>query len=251
MRKSIILLFCLLLFLPVCAQRTFVLAVGISKYSDADYSLKKPASDARYFRKIMQSRGCNTVLVTNRYATTANLLEKLDSICNLATEDDNIVFFFSGHGCTGALITYDGIQSGENLAFSDVRSKLIQSGAKSKFCFVDACFSGSVKKDYTKSLLPSDGIFYFMSSNENEYSFESDVYDNGFFTVALGMGLRGLADYDGDNSITVYELYKYVHDYVAEMSTKKDPETGDWVSRQNPQLIGPKNKMKNTTFFMW
>ncbi len=254
--KRISLIFTGLLMAVMTIARTYVVAVGVSAYSDEQYSLRKPAGDATKFTQIMRKHNCDAVLITNRYATTANILAKLDSVLGVITEEDNIFFFYSGHGWKGSLITYDGIQTGENLQYSVLRDRLNGSRARAKFCFVDACYSGSVAEEYKKGQATADpseadGIFYFMSSSPGETSLENSKYDNGLFTQALAAGLSGFADSNQDRCLSVHELFKYVYMRVTKMSSKKDVATGQMIERQHPQLIGPRNQIDNTYIIVW
>lgn len=254
--RRIFLIFTGLLMAAMAIARTYVVAVGVSAYSDEQYSLRKPAGDATKFTQIMRKHNCDAVLITNRYATTNNILAKLDSVLGLITEEDNIFFFYSGHGWKGSLITYDGIQTGENLQYSVLRDRLNGSKAKAKFCFVDACYSGSVAEEYKKGQTTADpseadGIFYFMSSSPGETSLENSKYDNGLFTQALAAGLSGFADGNQDRALTVHELFKYIYMRVTKMSSKKDVATGQMVERQHPQLIGPRNLIDKTYIIVW
>lgn len=255
MKKTLFTLIALLMTIAATA-RTYVVAVGVSAYSDEQYSLRKPAGDATKFTEIWRKHKCDAVLITNKYATTKNIEHTLDSVCSLLTPNDIIIFFFSGHGWKGSLITYDGISTGENLAYATLRDKLNKSLAKEKLCFVDACYSGSVAEEYKKGKAKADpseydGIFYFMSSSPGETSLENSKYDNGLFTQALAQALMGFADANKDRYLSVHELFKYVYRRVTKMSSAKDLVSGEMVARQHPQLIGPKNKIDSTNILAW
>ena len=180
----------------------------------------------------------------------------VDSVCALATEQDDIMFYFSGHGFPGMLVTYDGITSGENITYAYLRERLGGCKARNKFCFVDACYSGSTADEYTKGgPSATDGIFYFMSSSKGETSGESTLYDNGFFTQALVAGLKGMADGDHNRELTVHELFTYCYKRVTKMSTRyiKDDQGNvtDSIVKQHPQLVGPLSRTNSTNIFTW
>ncbi len=90
---------------------------------------------------------------------------------------------------------------------------------------VDACYAGT--EDNTEPLVtaafrggslmfkkiaaqkPNSRIFLF-SSFKNEPSVEDAELGHGVFTYFLIQGLRGYADYNNDNVLTIKELWKYV-----------------------------------------
>jgi len=259
MKKTILPLLSLLLLAAASLQaHTYVVVVGISKYvTSPEYDLRLPFSDAKKFHEtISRHQGCSGVLLSSRYATTRNIQQKLDSVCALATEQDDIMFYFSGHGFPGMLVTYDGITSGENITYAYLRERLGGCKARNKFCFVDACYSGSTADEYTKGgPSATDGIFYFMSSSKGETSGESTLYDNGFFTQALVAGLKGMADGDHNRELTVHELFTYCYKRVTKMSTRyiKDDQGNvtDSIVKQHPQLVGPLSRTNSTNIFTW
>jgi uncharacterized caspase-like protein len=71
------------------------------------------------------------------------------------------------------------------------------------------------------------GIVVLASSGGDEFSFEDKSLGHGEFTVALLEALRGMADLDGDGSVTLPELVLYVPRRVSR-STR---------GLQNPQLV--------------
>jgi hypothetical protein len=258
MKKPLLLLLLLLQFAAVLSAHTYIVAVGLSTYSDTTVpKLERAFGDARrFYDTISRHQGCSGVLISSRYGTTRNIQQKLDSVCALATENDDIMFYFSGHGFPGMLITYDGIQTGENITYTYLRERLGGCRARNKYCFVDACYSGSTAEEYTKGQ-PSatDGIFYFMSSSKGETSLESTLYDNGFFTQALVAGLKGMADGDRNRQLTVHELFTYCYKRVTQMSTRyiRDDQGNitDSIVKQHPQLVGPLARIDNTNIFTW
>jgi hypothetical protein len=59
-----------------------------------------------------------------------------------------------------------------------------------------------------------NGAIVYCSSSGNQYSLESDEWENGAFTKALVVGLRGSADYTSDGKVSVNELDLYVAETV-------------------------------------
>lgn len=217
------------------AQRTYVLVTGVSNYGNSDDNLRQTTKDAKAFKVVMEQHTKDVTILTSKYANYDNILEKLRVICNRATSEDRVVFFFSGHGTPGGIVAYDKV-----ISYGELANMLSRSRAKEKICFVDACHAGSVVSRSSGKYELADGgsdiedMVFFMSSRADEYSAENQWLGAGHFTQALLKGLRGKADVDGDRKITVMELFRYIYKDVKH-STRNSPRP------QHPQLIAPKS----------
>ncbi len=209
--------------------RTYVLITAVSNYNDEGTNLSQTTKDAKRFKQVIQTQTRDITMLTSRYATAGNIMEKLRAICNRAQAGDKIIFFFSGHGMPNALYTYDG-----PLPYANIVEALEGSEASEKICFVDACHAGSAANatagasEYSGMSLP--GMAFFVSSRADEYSIESAWIGSGFLAQALVKGLRGSSDRDHDRRITVKELFDYIYVDVVRRSN----------SQQHPQLIAPR-----------
>ncbi len=212
--------------------RTFVLSVGVSSYQNSDNNLSQTTKDAKQFKAVMGNYTKDITILTSKYATKDNILEKLRAISNRAQNGDKIIFYFSGHGYPGGIVAHD-----RRVAYQEINDVLAKSEASAKMCFVDACHAGSVGDVCDNSRAykaPTTGnIIYMMSSRADEYSIENPWVGHGFFTQALLKGLRGKADANRDKKITVKELFNYVYNDVQHT-------TANMNASQHPQLIGVK-----------
>lgn len=238
--KRIILNLLLALCVAVGAQaRTFVLVTGVSNYGDEVNNLSQTTKDAKRFKAVMESQTKDITLLTSKNVTRANVLEKLRAICNRAQKGDRIVFFYSGHGMTGAICGYD-----MPISYEDIVNTLASSAASEKICFIDACHAGSMAKSgdntWTKSVKSAKDQVFFVSCRPEELSAESKILGAGYFTQALLKGMRGKADKDANKQITVEELFKYIYADVLKRSRQN----------QHPQLIAPK-EMYKTVVTKW
>jgi len=183
----------------------------------------------------------NVFILTGEEATEPNILSKLDKVNRLADENDLVVFFFSGHGARGErnenlegepdnrdeyFVTYetdlDQLQ-GTSLRDDDFARK-VNSLESSFVGFLDSCHSGGLRKGvndgskggkggrslFDESLAEGGKKVVIASSTESTESYSSGQLRNGFFTYTLLNALKGKADYNGDDSITVPEVFKYV-----------------------------------------
>ena len=158
-------------------------------------------------------------MLTNSNATKSAILSKLRSTFAKASENDIIVFFFSGHGSKGAFCAYDA-----QIPYSEIRQAMASSKAKNKMIFADACFSGKMRqgrKNTAEQSFNNYNIMLFLSSRGNETSIERRDMKNGFFTSCLQKGLRGGADANKDRTITARELFNYVSTTVKTLSSDK------------------------------
>ena len=200
--------------------KIYLVAVGVSDYPGNNKDLRLPANDAATVRYVYsKNSNAESVLLTNSDATKSAVLSKLRSTFAKATDNDIIVFFFSGHGTKGAFCAYDA-----QIPYSEIRKAMASSKAKNKMIFADACFSGKMRqgrKNTAEQSFNNYNIMLFLSSRGNETSIERRDMKNGFFTSCLQKGLRGGADVNRDRVITAKELFSYVSRNVKLLSNDK------------------------------
>ena len=218
--KVIICTFILFSLAVTANAKTYLVAVGVSDYPGTDKDLRLPANDAATVQYIYsKNSNAESVLLTNSNATKSAVLSKLRSTFAKASENDIIVFFFSGHGSKGAFCAYDA-----QIPYSEIRQAMASSKAKNKMIFADACFSGKMRqgrKNTAEQSFNNYNIMLFLSSRGNETSIERRGMKNGFFTSCLQKGLRGGADANKDRTITARELFNYVSTNVKTLSSDK------------------------------
>ncbi|MBN1607031.1 MAG: caspase family protein [Polyangiaceae bacterium] len=130
---------------------------------------------------------------------------------------DLVLVFFSGHGSTaGAHL------AGRVWPWARIRSELALLPARVVVAFFDACSSGVLVATKggivrgpplqvaTEPLSPS-GRFLVTSSGAQELAYESILLRASPFSLALRSGLRGAADANQDQRITLGELYAFVY----------------------------------------
>lgn len=210
-----------LCYLTVSANaKTYLVAVGVSDYPGTVNDLRLPANDAMAVQYIYsQNSKAETVLLTNSNATKSTILSKLRSTFAKASENDIVVFFFSGHGSKGAFCAYDA-----QIPYSEIRQAMASSNARNKMIFADACFSGEMGQGRSSTADQSFNkynVMLFLSSRGSETSIERPDMKNGFFTSCLQKGLRGGADANKDRTITAKELFNYVSTNVKKLSKDK------------------------------
>ena len=205
--------------------RTYLVSVGIADYSGFPQkinNLRLTTKDAQTIVDLYsKNTSVNYSILLNDKATKDRILRAIKKVFNKASEEDIVVFFFSGHGYPGGFCTYDG-----NLGYEEVRKAMSQSKSKNKMMFVDACRSGGMRVDETiaqgaMTAAKNANVMLFLSSRNNENSIERRDMQNGFFTTYLQKGLKGNADTNRNRIITAKELFDFVHQGVSQISGGK------------------------------
>ena len=205
--------------LPACA-RNYIVCVGIADYPGTKNDLRLSAGDALTMQQLYQKNGQSTVrLFQNEQATVVDVTAAFNQLCNEATEDDAVIFYFSGHGVPGAFVCHDNF-----LKYDDIVSALGRSAAKKKIILADACFAGKARRSNrhaTAETYAQTSVLFFLSSRTNETSIENRTLKNSLFTAYLERGLRGGADTDLNRTITARELFQFVSEGVQQKSNQK------------------------------
>lgn len=222
------------------AQRVRAVVVGVADYQyDATQSgglqglndLNYCDDDAREFYQFLRrqypSSRNSIILLQDAQATTKNVLTNLIRVFKGAGQNDQLIFFFSGHGSEGFFLPYDFDESSDHVLFhKDVRRIFSIAKTRRKMIFADACRAGSanIKPTYRESSLlqayyrelkqQKGGIMLMMSSRWEQNSIESNKLQNGYFAYYLLKGLNGRADKNSDGLIIIDELYRYVRAQV-------------------------------------
>ena len=193
-----------------------------------------------------------TVLI-DEDATRKNVIQAINNVYSKATENDIIVFYFSGHGTKGAFVTYEfdgNVTNNNGLLLHDELNEIFdQSKARYKYLIADACHSGSsvggqqnsptttsnkTVRNYSKGAFyeafenKKGGFVMLLSSMADEFSIEASGIRQGIFSYYLLQGLKGECDKNKDSVVSVVELFDYVNNGVTSYTKGK----------QNPILSG-------------
>lgn len=138
-----------------------------------------------------------------------------------------LVVYYSGHGDADALHLGD-----TRLALREVEALVRGSSAQIRVLVIDSCRSGSVtrvkggKPAAPLALasgideMPGEGLIVLTASTAGEDAQESDQLAGSFFTHYLLSGLRGAADADGDQIVTVAEAFSYTREHTILASSR-------------------------------
>ncbi|MEM2083414.1 MAG: caspase family protein [Nitrososphaerota archaeon] len=155
-------------------------------------------------------------------ATKSEIINAIEWLRGSEKAEDEVVFFYSGHGARGkandgdkesideAIVPYE--CTAESLIWDGELKTLFAEFETSRIIFIfDSCYSGGMTD------LKADGRIVVMASTENGLSYEGDEWQNGVFTyyfVDKGMyqGLANTHNYpeiEGDEPATIEEAFDY------------------------------------------
>jgi len=213
----------------VSKPKIYALLVGVARYNHMK-SLKYTDDDAYRMYAFLKSPQGGALaddqvrVLIDEDATRDNIIKNMKEIFHQASENDMIFFYFSGHGLKGSFLPIDYDGTNNKLLHTDITDVLAGSKAKFKVCIADACHSGSLEESlytmkspqnliesYYKAFRESaGGTALMMSSKAEETSIENNGLRQGIFSHFLIRGLKGGADHDNNDVITVGELFEYV-----------------------------------------
>jgi hypothetical protein len=182
----------------------------------------------------------NVAILTDKEATLDGIRKVLADLAAIATADDTVSIFFSGHGArigkgtdaTSALVPYDCKRSnigGTALGETELSRAIAAIKASRVIIIVDACHAGgtaSLKSDLggdidegfdeksLQQLARGTGRVVFASSRATETSLVLEGERNSVFTTAMLAGLKGAAPAARDGTIKVFDLFNYVSETV-------------------------------------
>jgi len=215
--------------------------VGINQYSDDGVAgLNYSANDVKSFFDILvdNDRGQydprNVKLLVDNgqdHPTRSNVMSAITSLSRSANAEDSILFYFSGHGIeedrVGYVLPSDSrvnVLKDTAIKISWVKEALAASDARVKILVLDACHagaligkaeSGRMTKIFHASIFPPPEGFAVLSSCKlDEVSYEWPDQQHSVFSYFLLEGLRGAADRDRDNIISVTDASNYVSEKV-------------------------------------
>lgn len=202
--------------------KTYLVSVGISDYTGFPSkinNLQLPTNDAKGIVDIYANNSdVDYAILLDSKATKSRIQKAIKKVFRLASENDIVIFYFSGHGYPGGLCAVDG-----RLGYAKIREAMAESKSKNKMMFVDACHAGAIRveaqaSNNAMSQAKKANVLLFLSSRNTETSLERPFMQNGLFTTFILKGLGGYADTNSDRVISAKELFNYVSKNVAESS---------------------------------
>lgn len=209
------------------------LVIGINDYVSCDnlkYAVPDAASVSKSLREFCHCE--DPILITDNSEPkftplNSNIVANIKILSQTANENDNIMFYFAGHGkeIDGEPVLLpadfrDEVGLASAIRIEEIKNELDASKAKFKLLILDSCHSGAVKGRAESGQMGNsmfkavdnapNGFAIISSCGLNQVSFEDEELKHGVFTHYLLEGVKGQADANGDRVVTVHELYDYV-----------------------------------------
>lgn len=208
--------------------KVWAVVIGVSRYQHMPV-LRYSDDDAYRIYAFLKSPEGGALpdeqikILIDEDASREKILKMLQHTLLRADDNDVVLVYYSGHGLEGSFVPID-FDGYENLVkHEEVIEILSRSKARYKMCFADACHSGSmtakksadvdntIEKYYNAFLDRRGGTAFMLSSKAEEFSLEDGGLRQGVFSHFLIRGLKGEADVDYDNIVTIEELFDFVH----------------------------------------
>lgn len=205
------------------SKTIFVVAVGVNGPENKQNALSYATKDANDFNKFIMDKkeknngNVHVITLQDEYARKDSILSTLKWVQENSQPQDEIYVLMSGHGVMDYstqhyfYLSYNQTISPDSL-ISDVWLGQILSQMKGNVkVFLDTCFSNNFN-DYLSTHVKqyaSSSFVSFAAAKSYQFSYESHLLKNGFFTYAILRGLSGAADFNGDNKVSNQELAQY------------------------------------------
>ncbi|MEM2107905.1 MAG: caspase family protein [Candidatus Bathyarchaeia archaeon] len=202
----------------------YAIVIGISDYSGEANDLDYADDDALEMRAALITvygySAENINLLTDSDATREKIVSAINSLKDKLSSNDEVVFFYSGHGARGkandgdkelideAIVPWE--CTTQSLIWDGQLATLFDGFAASRIIFIfDSCYSGGMTD------LAAAGRIVVMACAESSLSYEFESLQNGQFTyyfVEQGM-IYGKADYydsiANQADVTIEEAFDY------------------------------------------
>jgi uncharacterized caspase-like protein len=259
---------------PQVVGARWAVIMGISQYKDTRIAqLRYAAADARSFHDwIVSPNGgryapSRVTLLLDAKATGANIKKALFEWLAQAIEEDTVTIYFAGHGSPQSpdhpenlfLLPYDTqYDSVPTTGFPmwDIETALKRFiKARKVIVITDACHAGGVGQAFDVArragrglnVVPmastlqnlskiSEGVCIISASDDNQMSQEGAQWGggHGVFTFHLLEGLKGMADYNKDNLVTLGELIPFLSEQIRRDT--RNAQTPTVAGRFDPAL---------------
>ncbi|RME86683.1 MAG: caspase family protein [Planctomycetota bacterium] len=230
-------------------RKLVAVVIGVGQYKKKNIPpLRFAAKDAHDLAQLLQAKKDELHLkklieLTQEKATLEEIRHALGTVlAKEATPYDTVFIFYSGHGVAVPdpaspdkdkmekyFVPYDVDKDSwysSALPMGELQRILNRIDSRRVMIFLDSCYSGSGAKSLSGSnvLISPDfqnrfkrrGLLVVTASDTNQYSYESEKLQNGYFTYFLIQGLKGDADQNGDSKVTANELVQYLKRKVPE-----------------------------------
>lgn len=207
---------------PLAGAQRFALLVGANDGGNDRVELQYAGTDATAFDRVLRDLG--GVPTTQRLvlrnpnpaALESAFLSMSEAIAEAAEQGPtHFFFYYSGHSDESGLLL-----GGELLDYVTLKDLIKNVPADVRVGILDSCASGALTRvkggthrdPFLVAGAAVKGHAFLTSSSATEAAQESDRIRGSFFTYYLVSGLRGAADIDNDEKVTLNEAYRFAFD---------------------------------------
>jgi len=241
------------------------LVIGVQDYAhlpSVDYARKDALIIRDYFIKVLGVPEENIITLIDNQATKGQIEGYLENyIPANVSKGTTLYVYFAGHGAPGMekgdpyLVPYDGdIRFIEQTGYK--LQKLYQDLEKMKvrqtYVFLDSCFSGVASRAaemLAKGIRPTlmhvrdielknDKVIAFSAASQGQTSNAYPDAEHGLFTYYLLKGLKGDADKDEDQWVSVKEMFDYIAMHVPRVARRMGTD-------QTPSINPPLDHLRD------
>ena len=230
--------------------KTWAILVGCEKYQRAN-PLRHTVNDVLQLSGTLKVRGgidrAQVLEMTDKSSNPrlqplkTNLLVELPEWLKKPGPDDSVIVYFSGHGFRDAdgkmylapLDVDPDNPAPTGIAIEWLRTQIAACPAGFKLLVIDACHAGSEKGDDDRPSVAAKDLGLVFAELEKVVTLASSTADQksqiweekeqSLFSYWLNQGLKGHADRDGDGSVDIDELYRFLSRNVTETARNHFP----------------------------
>jgi hypothetical protein len=251
-------------------EKKCALLIASFEYEDSYFRpLVAPAHDVEALSRVLRGQAMGGFTEINALINEPHdkLVCAIEEFFADRSSEDLLLLYFSGHGIKDAdgRLYYATKNTRHNRLVSSgvpayqVNDLIAKSMSRRKILVLDCCYSGAFSKasltkgdvavGVTEEFRQGKGLVTLTGSDAFQYSFEQQKAEMGVicsvFTHALVEGIEtGRADEDGDQLISLDELYHYAYERVRSENPQQRPHKagdveGDIIVARNPQPPHP------------
>jgi hypothetical protein len=242
------------------------LIIGIENYDNlpsVHYARKDAQIMKEYYTKLLGVPEDNIIMLIDRGATKARIEGYLKQYLPRNVEKDTTLYvYYAGHGMPDTdmnepyLVPYDGDtrfihHTGYKL--KEFYKDLDALDIGKSYVFLDSCFSGAASRTekmliagarpalvhVKDSNINSRKVISLSASQTNQLSNAYPDAKHGLFTYYLLRALRGEADENDDQWVSIKEAYSYIKKHVVRVSRRMGTE-------QTPTIVPSLETLKDT-----
>jgi hypothetical protein len=230
-------------------KNSFAVVVGIETYRDlpqAEFTVRDAKIMKEYLIRVMGFPEENIVSLLNERATKGDIEGYIGTwLKNNVGRDSSVFIYYGGHGApnpvTGEafIIPFDGnpaFPEATGIPLKRFYGMLAELQVKDTMVIMDSCFSGSGGRSVMAKggrpmaisvenpVIANKNIVVMTAATGSEISSSYPEKRHGLFTYFFLKGLQGEADFNGDKTVSLGELYNYVTPQVKKIAKEKNME---------------------------